>query len=87
MQPSFRIASTPKARIVTIEVSTPLEFGKPLLGALQALTRTTQGKERHQPLSGSAGADKSGIHRFRMNPRNLKPFVSKLTEHSFKNSF
>jgi hypothetical protein len=87
MQPSFRIASTPKARIITIEVVTPLQFGKPLLGALQRLSATSQGKVRHQPLSAPAGTDKRGTHRFRLNPRNLKPFVTMLTEHNFKNSF
>ncbi len=87
MQPTYRISATPKARILTVEVATPVHFGAPLLLALQGLSKTKQGKVRHQPVVGTAGADKRGNHLFRMDPSKLREFVRSLDAHGFKNKF
>ncbi|TXH11699.1 MAG: hypothetical protein E6R04_01225 [Spirochaetes bacterium] len=86
MQPTYRISTTPKARFISVEVSTPLPFGEPLLLALQSLSKTKAGKVRHQPLSAPAGTDKSGKHRFRLDVSRLQPFVQVLNRFQYKNS-
>lgn len=85
MQPSYRISITPQSKFVTVRVSTPLPFGKPLLSALQALSKTAAGKVRHQPLSATAGTDKRGAHLFRLDPEKLPAFVQVLNKHHYKN--